>query len=243
MNPLVVIPTYNERSTLPGVVSRLLVSAPEVHVLIVDDNSADGTGAIADELAAAEPRLQVLHRPAKQGLGTAYRAGMRWGLERGHDVLVEMDADGSHAPEQLPRLLSRLDSSDDSADLVIGARYIPGGGVHNWSRRRWLLSRGANTYVRWWLRLPLHDSTAGFRAYRREVLKRIDLDTVTSQGYCFQVEMAWRAFRAGFRVVEVPIDFTEREQGSSKMGREIVLEALRQITIWGIRARIPDRRE
>lgn len=234
---LVVVPTYNERESLPAIVARLLAAEPSVHLLVVDDNSPDGTGQLAEELAMADERVQVLHRPGKQGLGTAYRHGFRWGLERGYEVLVEMDADGSHAPEQLCRLLRRIEAPGDPADLVIGARYIPGGAVHNWPRRREILSRSANQYVRWMLRVPVHDATAGFRAFRRRVFDVIDLDLVTSQGYCFQVELTWRATRSGLRVAEVPIDFTERAAGSSKMGREIVVEALRQVTLWGLRTR------
>lgn len=238
---LVIVPTYNERESLPDVLAQLLTAQPGVEVLVVDDNSPDGTGELADGLAAEEPRVHVLHRPGKQGLGTAYRHGFGWGRERGFDVLVEMDADGSHDPGQLGRILARLVRPDDPADLVIGARYIPGGAVHNWPRRRELLSRTANLYARWMLSLPVHDATAGFRAYRSGVFDEIALEQVTSQGYCFQVEMTWRAARAGLRVAEVPIDFTERAAGASKMGRAIVVEALRKVTLWGISSRLPRR--
>ncbi len=241
MKPLVIVPTYNERESLPTVVAQLLESQPGIEILVVDDNSPDGTGELADELAAADSRVHVLHRSEKQGLGTAYRHGFGWGRDRGFDVLVEMDADGSHAPEQLGRLLDRLELPGDPADLVIGARYIPGGDVHNWPWRRELLSRAANHYARWMLRLPVHDATAGYRAYRSDVFDVIDLGQVTSQGYCFQVELAWRATRAGLRVAEVPIDFTERASGASKMGREIVVEALRKVTVWGITSRLSRR--
>lgn len=237
MRTLVVIPTYNERESLPGVLTRLRASAPAVDVLIVDDNSPDGTGALADELAAADPQLFVLHRPGKAGLGTAYRAGFRWGRERDYEALVEMDADGSHHPEQVTRLLDRLESPSP-ADLVIGARYVPGGAVHNWPRRREVLSRGANLYAKLLLGMPLHDATAGYRAYRSRVFDVIDLDQVTSQGYSFQVELAWRTVNAGFAVAEVPIDFTERALGASKMSRAVVIEAVTQVARWGVEKRL-----
>jgi dolichol-phosphate mannosyltransferase len=227
---LVVVPTYNERDTLPGVLQRLREAVPEVDVLVVDDGSPDGTGAVADAWAAADPVVSVLHRTAKQGLGAAYRAGFGWGLERGYEVLVEMDADGSHPPEQLPRLLAPL----QWADLVIGSRYVPGGTVVNWpARRRWL-SRGGNTYTRLALAVPVRDATAGYRAFRRSALQRIEVDTVASQGYCFQVDTTRRAARLGLRVVEVPITFTERAVGQSKMSRQIVTEALWRVTQWGV---------
>ena len=203
---------------------------PEAHALVVDDGSPDGTGKIADALAEADERVHVLHRTAKAGLGAAYVAGFDWGLEHDYDVLVEMDADGSHAPEQLPRLLAAL----DSADMVLGSRWVPGGAIVNWPRRREVLSRGGNLYVRMALGVDLRDATGGYRAYRREVLERIDYSAATSQGYCFQVDLAWRALRAGFRVVEVPITFAERERGESKMNAAIVREALTRVTGWGL---------
>jgi dolichol-phosphate mannosyltransferase len=230
---LVVVPTFNERENLPGVLKRLAAVAPDVHVLVVDDNSPDGTGTLADEAATADPRVHVLHRPGKAGLGAAYVAGFGWGLERGYDVLVEMDADGSHAPEQLPSLLAAL----ADADVALGSRWVPGGSVVDWPRRRELLSRGGNAYVRLALGLPVRDATGGYRAYRRGVLTAIDLGNVASQGYCFQVDLVWRAWQAGFRVVEVPIRFTERVAGLSKMNRSIVTEALWRVTVWGARAR------
>jgi len=231
---LVVIPTYNERENLPRVLQRLAEAAPDAHALVVDDASPDGTGAIADELAGRDPRVHVLHRPGKAGLGAAYVAGFDWGLERDYDVLVEMDADGSHAPEQLPDLLAAL----DSADIALGSRWISGGTVVDWPRRRELLSRGGNAYVRLLLGLPVRDATGGYRAYRRSALEQIDLSTVASQGYCFQVDLVWRAWQAGLRIAEVPITFVERVAGVSKMDRSIVSEALRSVTAWGVHSRL-----
>jgi dolichol-phosphate mannosyltransferase len=199
-------------------------------VLVVDDGSPDGTGKIADAMAEADSRVHVLHRDAKAGLGAAYVAGFDWGLDHDYDVLVEMDADGSHAPEELPRLLTAL----ARADLVLGSRYVPGGAVKNWPRSRELLSRGGNVYTRLALGVQLHDATGGYRAFRREVLDGIDYAAVASQGYCFQVDLAWRAVRAGYRVLEVPITFAERERGESKMSGSIVREALWRVTEWGI---------
>jgi dolichol-phosphate mannosyltransferase len=226
---LVIIPTYDEADNIAPIVARVRAAVPDADVLVADDNSPDGTGEIADKLAADDAAVHVLHRPGKQGLGAAYIAGFRWGLERDYDVLVEMDADGSHQPEQLPRLLDRL----TSADLVLGSRWVPGGQVVNWPVRRSVLSRGGNVYTRTALGLPLHDATGGFRAFRRRVLEGIDLAQVASQGYCFQVDLAWRAWRAGFRVAEVPITFVERERGTSKMNGSIVREALWRVTLWG----------
>jgi dolichol-phosphate mannosyltransferase len=226
---LVVIPTYNERENLPLILRRLHQAAPEVHVLVVDDGSPDGTGKLADELADTDERIQVLHRTEKAGLGAAYVAGFRLGLEAGYQVLVEMDADGSHAPEQLPRLLAAL----AHADLVLGSRWVPGGQVQNWAKSRELLSRGGNLYTRLALGMPLKDATGGYRAYRRQVLEGMALESVASQGYCFQVDLAWRAVQAGYRVVEVPITFAEREHGESKMSGNIVREALLRVTEWG----------
>ena len=230
---LVIVPTYNERENLPLILDRLLAAVPGVDVLVVDDGSPDGTGSIADDRAASDTRVSVLHRPVKQGLGAAYRAGFAWGLERDYDVLVEMDADGSHAPEQLPRLLRAL----AHADLVIGSRYVAGGSVVNWPRSREVLSRGANVYARVALGSGVHDMTAGYRAYRSTVLRSLPLGEVASQGYCFQVDLTWRALAAGFRVVEVPITFTERALGVSKMSGSIMREAFVKIAGWGARRR------
>lgn len=242
MRVLVITPTYDERLSLPGTLARLRAAVPDADVLVVDDASPDGTGDLADEAAARDAAVHVLHRPAKQGLGAAYRAGFRWGLAEGYDVLVEMDADGSHQPEELPRLLERLDRPD-RADVVIGSRWVRGGSVRNWPLRREGLSRGANLYTRAALGVPVRDSTAGFRAYRREVLEKIPLDEVRSQGYCFQVDLTLRALAAGFEVREVPIEFVEREQGVSKMSGDIVREALVQVTVWGARRRAGQARE
>jgi dolichol-phosphate mannosyltransferase len=230
---LVVVPTYDEVHNLASIVERLLAAVPAAQVLVVDDASPDGTGALADRLAAQDGRVCVLHRTAKAGLGAAYVAGFRWAQERGYDVVVEMDADGSHAPEQLPSLLAAL----ESADLVLGSRWVEGGRIVNWPRSRELLSRGGNAYVRLVLGLPLRDATGGFRAFRREVLDALPLGDVASHGYCFQVDLAWRTTRAGYRVVEVPITFVERVRGESKMSRAIVVEALWRVTWWGLRAR------
>ncbi len=227
---LVIIPTYNEADNIEPIVSRLRRAVPEAHVLIADDASPDGTGRLADGLAAHDPNVHVLHRAGKQGLGAAYVAGFRWGIERGYDVLVEMDADGSHQPEQLPAVLGAL----RDADLALGSRWVPGGQVKNWPLSRRLLSQGGNTYTRLVLGIPLRDATGGFRAFRRRTLESIELDSVASQGYCFQVDLAWRAVRKGFRVVEVPITFIEREHGESKMSKDIVREALLMVTKWGI---------
>jgi dolichol-phosphate mannosyltransferase len=232
----VVVPTYNERATLPAVLNRLHNAVPEAHALVVDDDSPDGTGVLADELAAANGRVHVLHRATKAGLGVAYVAGFRWALAGGYDVVVEMDADGSHAPEDLPRLLDALrdDPPGAGADVVLGSRYVPGGRVVNWARYRQWLSRGGNFYSRLALGVAITDLTGGFRAYRRRVLEGLDLGTVASQGYCFQIDLAWCSVRRGFTVVEVPIVFTEREEGHSKMTSAIVCEALWRVTVWGI---------
>jgi dolichol-phosphate mannosyltransferase len=230
---LVIIPTYNEARNIAAVTGRLRAAVPDADVLIADDNSPDGTGKIADELASEDPdgRVHVLHRPGKQGLGAAYLAGFRWGLDRGYDALVEMDADGSHRPEELPRLLAALDWSD----LVLGSRWVAGGAVVNWPRSRQILSRGGSTYSRLMLRLPVRDVTGGFRAFRASTLHGIGLDEVQSQGYCFQVDLLRRAVQRGFTVTEVPITFVEREHGVSKMSRSIVTEALWRVTVWGLR--------
>lgn len=233
MRALVVVPTYNEANNLPRVTQRLLDAADgapdDISLLIVDDNSPDGTGRIADDLAEQHDHVHVLHRPGKGGLGAAYRAGFAWGLERQFDALCEMDADLSHDPADMPRLLATL----RGADLVIGSRYIPGGGVVNWPPHRLALSRGGNRYVQLLTALPVEDATSGFRAFRREVLETLDLPTVRSDGYSFQLEMALRTWRLGFRVMEVPIVFTERTDGASKMSRAIVAEALWRVVQWG----------
>jgi dolichol-phosphate mannosyltransferase len=230
---LVVTPTYNERLNIEPVLTRLRAAVPDADVLVVDDGSPDGTGDVADALAASDPAIHVLHRPVKEGLGAAYVAGFSWGLERGYDVLVEMDADGSHQPEQLPSLLAAL----RHADLVLGSRWVKGGSVSDWPATRMALSRGGNTYVRLSLGLGLYDATGGFRAFRAALLESIDLTTVASHGYCFQVDLAWRAVRQGATVVEVPIAFVERVHGRSKMSGSIVREALWRVTQWALALR------
>jgi dolichol-phosphate mannosyltransferase len=227
---LVLIPTFNEKDSLPGVVARVRSAQPGVDILVLDDNSPDGTGAVADRLAAADRRVRVLHRAGKQGLGPAYLAGFAWAAKEGYDAVVEMDADGSHLPEQLGSL---LEAAGD-ADLVIGSRWVPGGATHNWPHSRNLLSRGANVYTRAALGIPVRDATAGYRVYRMDALRAMDLHGVASQGYCFQVDLTLRAVDRGLRVVEVPIDFVERTIGSSKMDRRIVQEALGRVTVWGL---------
>ncbi|GHH48190.1 polyprenol monophosphomannose synthase [Streptomyces candidus] len=230
---LVIIPTYNEAENIKPIVARVRESVPEAHVLVADDNSPDGTGKLADELAAADDQVHVLHRKGKEGLGAAYMAGFRWGIDHGYGVLVEMDADGSHQPEELPRLLTAL----KGADLVLGSRWVPGGRVVNWPKSREFLSRGGSLYSRTLLGVPIRDITGGYRAFRVETLQGLGLDEVASQGYCFQVDLARRAVEAGFRVVEVPITFVEREIGESKMSNDIVVEALWRVTAWGVGSR------
>jgi dolichol-phosphate mannosyltransferase len=228
---LVIVPTYNEKENLEIIAGRLFASVPQAHLLVVDDSSPDGTGEIADRLAAEDDRVHVLHRSEKNGLGGAYIAGFAWAKDHGYDVVVEMDADGSHQPEQLPRLLAAL----EHADLVLGSRWVRGGAVVNWPKSREILSRGGSAYARTMLRLPVQDATGGYRAYRREVLDSLPLSTVASQGYCFQIDLAWQSWKAGWEVVEVPITFVERERGESKMNRSIVLEAVWRVAWWGIR--------
>ena len=230
---VVVIPTYNEAANLAWIVDRLRRAQPDVDVIVVDDHSPDGTGRIADELAAADPRVQVLHRAAKGGLGGAYLHGFAHALAEGYDVIGEMDADGSHQPEQLSRLLTAL----DDADLVIGARWVPGGSVVNWPLQRELLSRGGNLYVRLLLGIEVRDATAGYRLFRRTTLEKIDLATVRSTGYVFQTDLVARTLHAGLVVREVPIEFVERVRGESKMTGAVAVESLKKITAWGVRER------
>jgi len=226
----VVLPTYNEHDNLPKIVPEILAAAPEIDVLVVDDASPDGTGEIADDLARRNPRVTVLHRPHKDGLGPAYLAGFARALAEGYGRVLEMDADCSHEPAALPSLLA----ASDAADLVLGSRYVPGGGTVHWGLGRRLLSRAGSFYARVILGVPVRDLTGGFKCFRREVLQAIDLGTVTSMGYAFQIELTYRAIRRGFRVVEVPITFVDRRVGKSKMSRAIVLEALWKV--WAIRA-------
>lgn len=230
---LVIIPTYNEALNLPVIVRRVREAVPDAEILVADDNSPDGTGDIADGLSATDSHVHVLHRRGKEGLGKAYLAGFDWGLERGYDVLVEMDADGSHRPEELPRLLEAL----TSADLVLGSRWVPGGSVVNWPTSRKVLSRGGSFYTRMALGISTRDATGGYRAFRAETLRDLDLATVESNGYCFQVDLLWRALQRGKVVREVPITFVEREVGDSKMSQRIVVEALSKVGSWGARER------
>ena len=241
MSALVVVPTYNERANIDEIVARTLAT-PGLDLLVVDDGSPDGTGARAEELAADEPRMRVLHRPRKAGLGSAYRLGLGLGLQEGYDVLVEMDADLSHDPAALPELLA----ATADHDLVIGSRYVPGGGVVNWPVHRRALSAGGNLYVRLLTGVPVHDVTSGYRAFRAEVLHAIGLQRLRSEGYSFQLETALQAWRAGFRIGEVPITFVERVAGASKISRAIVAEAMVRVLVWAVRClptrlRRPDR--
>jgi dolichol-phosphate mannosyltransferase len=231
---LVCIPTYNEAESLPGVLTGVRSTSPHVDMLVIDDASPDGTGDLADGFAERDDHVHVLHRAGKGGLGAAYLAAFAWALEAGYDVIVEMDADGSHRPEDLPALLA----ASRDADLVLGTRWMPGGRTVNWPRRRQLLSRGGNRYARVLLGVPLRDITGGFRAYRAPALRALHLSSVRSEGYCFQVELALRAVEAGQRTMEVPITFVERRQGASKMSRGIVLEAMRRVTVWGLQRRL-----
>ncbi len=231
---LVIVPTYNEIENLETIVARIRAAVPEADVLIADDNSPDGTGALADTLAARDHGVHVRHRAGKDGLGAAYLDGFTWALGRDYDVVVEMDADGSHSPEQLPDLLARIEGG---ADLVIGSRWVHGGEVVNWPKSRELISRSGSLYSRLALGISLRDVTAGYRAFRTTTLQKLDLHEVASQGYCFQVDLAQRAIRRGLRVDEVPITFVEREHGVSKMSRSIVVEALWRVTRWGIKYR------
>jgi dolichol-phosphate mannosyltransferase len=226
---LVCLPTYDEAENVGPITSAILAAAPGAEVLVIDDDSPDGTGRIADEIARREPRVHVLHRARKEGLGRAYLAGFAWALDRGYGLVLEMDADFSHHPRYLPTLLEAA----ERADLVLGSRYVPGGGTVNWGLGRRMLSRGGSLYARTILGLRIRDLTGGFKCFRREVLEAIDLSSVTCSGYAFQIELTWRAVRRGFRVAEIPIVFEDRRVGRSKMSRRIVLEAIRRV--WAIR--------
>lgn len=228
---LALIPTYDEIESLPVLVDRLLAAVPELDVLILDDASPDGTGELADRMAAADPRITVRHRPGKLGLGAAYLDGFAIGIERGYTHVIEIDADGSHPPERLRAMLERAEAGDE---LVIGSRWMPGGSVVDWPKRREALSRGANLYARLMLGVPAHDVTAGYRVYSTELLRRLDLDDLESRGYCFQIDMTVRAHDAGAAISEVPIEFRDREAGESKMSGSIIGEALTKVTGWGI---------
>jgi dolichol-phosphate mannosyltransferase len=230
----VIIPTFNEAENIRPMTARVRSTIPGADMLIVDDNSPDGTGRIADELAAADTRIQVLHRRGKAGLGTAYLAGFAAALDRGYDTIVEIDADCSHQPEELPRMLAAL----RAADVVLGSRWVPGGKTLNWPRSRKILSRGGNAYTRIMLGIPLRDMTGGYRVYRASALQKIGLENIESVGYCFQIDLARRAVLAGLTVAEVPITFVERARGASKMSRAILLEALWRVAQWGIGSRL-----
>lgn len=234
MRPLVILPTYNEREALPLTLAALRSDCPDLDVLIVDDNSPDGTGQWAQEYAASDPRVRVMHREAKDGLGRAYIAGFRWALEGDYTHIVEMDADSSHRSVDLPSLLAAA----PKADLVIGSRWVPGGAVENWPAHRLLLSRAATTYTRLALGLGVKDATAGFRVYTAQILRQLDLEAVNSHGYCFQIDMAWRVHKLGGTITEVPITFVERTEGQSKMTAGIVFEALWRVSTWGISHRL-----
>ena len=227
---IVVIPTYNEADSLPTTIARVQEAVPAASILVVDDASPDGTGAIADRMAEQDPRVEVLHRTTRDGLGQAYLAGFERALAEGFDAIVEMDADGSHPAAALPTILAALDTHD----LVIGSRWTPGGAVANWPRHREWLSRAANAYARIWLRIGVRDSTAGYRAFRASTLRSIDLEHVESRGYCFQIDMTLRVLDAGLTVSEVPITFVDRVAGRSKMNGSIVLEAMLRVTGWGV---------
>ncbi|HEY7137188.1 MAG TPA: polyprenol monophosphomannose synthase [Acidimicrobiia bacterium] len=240
MRTLVVLPTYNEAENIDDVLTRLRRAVPDAHVLVVDDHSPDGTAERADKLALRLGNIEVLRRPAKAGLGSAYRAGFRIGLARGYDALVEMDSDLSHEPEALPMLLAAV---EDGADLAIGSRYVPGGRIPDWPWPRRAISRFGNLYARALLGVSVHDATAGFRVYSRRALERLDLDAVRADGYGFQVEMVYLVEHEGGRVVERPIEFRDRTLGHSKMSSRIVVEALALVTWWGTRDRLRRRRE
>ncbi len=225
MRAIIIMPTYNERDNLPAITQAIFTAAPWANILVVDDNSPDGTGEVADQLAAQDGRLRVLHRAGKQGLGTAYIAGFKLAIEHGFDRVFEMDADFSHDPSYLPAFLR----ASDNAELVIGSRYIPGGSTPNWSRLRRFISGGGNTFARALLRLPVHDCTAGFRCYHRTALEAIDLDGIRATGYAFQVELVYRVLRAGLRVTEIPITFVDRRVGQSKMSRRIFIEGFQYV--------------
>jgi dolichol-phosphate mannosyltransferase len=233
------MPTYNERQNLEPIIARVRAAVPETDVLVVDDNSPDGTGKIADEIAENDSHVHVMHRTEKAGLGKAYIAGFGWALERGYDVIIEMDADGSHQPEHLPTLVGALRTEDRAgADLAIGSRWVRGGKVVNWPKAREALSRGANIYIRVMLGMGVRDATAGFRAYRANTLRTISLSNVESTGYSFQIDLTIRVHQAGLKIVEIPITFVEREHGASKMSSNIILEAFWRVAQWGTASRL-----
>lgn len=229
---LVIIPTYNEADNIGMIVTRLRTAVPEAHILVADDNSPDGTGAIADDMAAHDDHVHVLHRKGKEGLSAAYLASFRWGLERDYDVLVEHDADGSHQPEQLPRLLEAL----RHADMVKGSRWVPGGSVVNWPKSREVLSRGGGVWTWLMLGMPVKDVTGGFNAFRASTLRAI-IDEIDSKGYGIQRDLTWATHQRGMRIVEVPIEFKERERGNSKLGKDVLIEAMKSTTKMGLQYR------
>jgi len=237
LKTLVVMPTYNEASGIEQMLGKLLATVPDIDVLVVDDNSPDGTGVLVEAIAATDSRVSVLHRSEKNGLGPAYLAGFLWGLDRDYGFICEMDADGSHRPQDLPKLLNAA----LEADLVIGSRWVPGGKIENWPLSRQLISRIGNAYARVMLGAGVRDITAGFRVFRAAFLRNLDRAHVASAGYSFQVEMAYRSWQAGARIVEVPITFVERETGVSKMSRAIVFEALTRVTLWGLQRLVGKR--
>lgn len=239
MSTLIIIPTYNERDSLPVTLASIHAYAPHADVLIADDNSPDGTGQWADEKAAEDSRIHVLHRTEKAGLGPAYVAGFRWALERDYAIICEMDADGSHRGKDLPLLLEAV---ENGADLAIGSRWVPGGAVVNWPRNRHFLSRGANIYVDVLMGMGVKDATAGFRAFRRSTLEQLDLGQIASQGYCFQIDMTKRVYDAGLQIAEVPVVFVERELGESKMHGSIIREAVVRVAQWGAEHRLAQAR-
>ena len=231
MDTLVVLPTFNEVQNIEAVLRRTRAAVPDASILVVDDGSPDGTADLAEKLGLELGRIEVMRRPAPAGLGDAYRAGFKWGLDQGREVLCEMDSDLSHDPDALPSLLRAL----EHADLVIGSRYVPGGSIPQWGLFRRVLSRGGNIYSSIMLGTPVKDMTAGFRAYRASLLRSMDLPSVKADGYGFQIEMTYRAAQQGARIVEVPISFVDRELGQSKMSSDIVVEAMKLVTLWGLR--------
>ena len=234
MKTLVVVPTFNERENIAEVVERLFAACPHCDLLVVDDSSPDGTGALVEELARERSQIHLITRAGKQGLGTAYITGFRWGIERGYEAIVAMDADLSHDPAAVPSLVTAI----SDAELAIGSRYIPGGGVSDWGLVRRGLSRAGNAYARMWLGFDVHDATSGFRAYRVDVLAKMNLSSFRAEGYAFQIETAWRIHLDGGRIVEVPITFAERHDGRSKLSRRIVGEALLRVPLWAVRHRL-----